>query len=120
MVEFKQVDACCYVRDFVTEPVPGNALRVKINGEEYTLPGAKGSILLNGKPVAMDTHVNDGDILRTSSGKDAEAVLVDIFRYLNINPHDKVGKRLKLLINEAEAQYTTPLLNNDEVKVLFE
>lgn len=108
------------VSDFVAVPASGRELRIKINEEEFVFPGSTGKILLNGREVAEDMPVNDGDIIRTAAGRDAEAVLVDIFRYIAVNPRDSAGKRMKLLVNQEEANFTTPLTYGADVKVLFE
>jgi cell division protein FtsA len=119
-IEFRSRDAVLFVRDFIERPQPGRDLRVKINGEEYTFPGAEGRILLNGEKAVLDAPVKDGDLLISADGKDAEAVLVDIFRHLTLDPQDQAGRKLRLMINNNDAQFTSPLFDGAEVKVAFE
>jgi len=119
-IEFSACDATLFVRDFIFAPRPGNDLRVKINGEEYTFPGAEGRILVNGEKGTIDSPVKDGDLIISGDGKDAKAVLVDVFRHLTVNPPDQGGRRLCLMINDSDAQFTSPLFDGAEVKVTFE
>jgi molybdopterin converting factor small subunit len=119
-LEFSSADALLRISDFASLPREGNNLRIKINGEEYVFPGGHGRIVVNGEKAAMDTVIKEGDSISTQDGKDAEAVLVDIFRYLNVNPQDQVGRKLRLMINDAAAQFTSPLFEGADVKVAFE
>lgn len=119
-IEFEEIPFSCNVKEFVNEPPQGMDLRVKINGEEYVFPGTKGKIFVNGKESGLDTEITNGDVIRTKAGKDAEAVLVDVFRYISIDPQNQLGKKVKLLINGQESQFTSPLCENADIKVLFE
>jgi len=119
-VEFGSLNNNWKIGDFVQTPPAGRDLRVKINGEEYVFPGGKGKILLNGEESSPDVTVRNGDVIETVFGQDAEAALVDVFRFISLDPREQSGKRIKLLINDVESQYTSPLHENAEVKVLFE
>jgi len=119
-VEFKEMEPQWRLKDVISPPSHGRDLRIRINGEEYMFPGGKGKLLRNGEDAAPDDLLHDGDIVRSLMGKDAEAVLVDIFRYISVAPQDQIGKRMKLFIDGQESQFTSPLHDNAEVNVLFE
>jgi cell division protein FtsA len=119
-IEFTALDPEWKVSDVTVGPCRGKDLRVKLNGEEFIFPGGKGKILKNGEETGLDSVLNDGDSVRVINGKDAEAVLVDVFKYLAIEPKDGIGKKIKLLIDGRESQYTSLLHENAEVKVYFE
>lgn len=119
-VELEQLKTSFKAGDFIPAPPAGKNLRILINGEEFMFPGARGKILVNGKEADADTNISDGDIVRTAPGKDAEAILVDIFKYISLEPTDNVGKKIKLLVNSEEAAFTTPLFDGAEVKVGWE
>ncbi|MBN1824097.1 MAG: rod shape-determining protein [Endomicrobiales bacterium] len=119
-VEFKVKDSGVKTGDFIQIPPQGRSLKVKINAEEFVFPGGMGKILLNGREVDENEQVNDGDIIRVWPGRDAEAVLVDIFRYISVDPKDTAGRRIKLFVNQEEANFTTPLTQDADVKVVFE
>lgn len=119
-VKFEIGDPVAKISNFVSVPPAGRYLKIKINGEEFVFPGGPGRILLNGRDVDSEHVVKDGDIIRTVSGRDAEAALVDIFKYISVEPKDTVGKRLKLFVNQEEANFTTPLTEGADVMVSFE
>ncbi|MHB9155635.1 MAG: hypothetical protein ACYC5N_08075, partial [Endomicrobiales bacterium] len=119
-IEFRRIDPTLLVGDLLPLPQQGRELKIRINEEDFVFPGSVGKILLNGREVKEDAEVRDGDILRTAAGRDAEAVLVDIFKYISVEPKDTVGKRLKLLVNQEEANFTTPLTYGADVRVSFE
>jgi cell division ATPase FtsA len=119
VIEFKLLDPQWKIEDIVSPPASGNDLHVKINGEERVIPGRKGTILQNGKEVLPDQLLKDGDIIRTIPGKDSCAVMVDVFRYIAVDPSAQAGKRLRLLLNNHESQFTTPLFEGADIKVLF-
>jgi hypothetical protein len=120
IIEFKLLDPQWKIEDIVAPPPCGKDLRVKINGEDRVIPGGKGIILQNGKEAPADHLLVDGDIIRTIPGKDCNAVMVDVFRYIAVDPAQQAGKRMRLLLNDKESQFTTPLFENADIKVLFE
>ena len=119
-ITYESVKPVVRAGELISVPEKGRDLKIKINEEEFTFPGSHGKIILNGREVSEDAEVSDGDILRTVSGRDAEAVLVDIFRYISLEPRDTAGKRLKLLVNQQEANFTTPLSYDADVRISFE
>lgn len=119
-IEFQSVKPVIKAGDLVSVPEKGRDLKIRINEEEFVFPGSHGRIILNGREVGPEAELNDGDILRTAAGRDAEAVLVDVFKYISLEPRDTAGKRLKLLVNQEEANFTTPLSHGAEVRISFE
>jgi hypothetical protein len=120
-IDFAWIDGAITLGTLVSSyPTSGRDMRVRINGQDYLFPGGQGKILVNGQEAALDTLLRTGDSVRTVPGKDAEAVLVDVFRYITVNPQDQAGKRMKLLINGQESQYTSVLNDNADVSVMFE
>lgn len=118
------------VKEVADLPKEGRSLRIKVNGEEYIFPGGKGKILLNGKEADPEDYVFDGAVIEVHSGKEAEIILADIFRYISLDLENKelltkgnkypLGRRLKLLVNDEEAGFTSPVSNGSEVKIYFE
>jgi cell division protein FtsA len=119
-IVFSTFDQQWKVADVAPEPRNGKDLKVKLNGEEFVFPGGKGKVTRNGEESGYDASLIDGDVIRTFDGKDAEAVLVDVFKYMAIDPTNALGKRIRLFIDGQESQYTSLLHDNAEVKVFFE
>lgn len=119
-VEFRLLEPEWKLSDVVSMPQHGADLKIKINGEEFIFPGGKGKILRNGKEAGLEALIGDGDIIRSVSGKNAEAVLVDVFKFVSLDPNNQIGKKIRLLIDGRESQYTSPLHDNADVNVYFE
>ncbi len=118
------------VKEITDLPREGKNLRIKVNGEEYIFPGGQSRILMNGKEVGPDEYVFDGAVVEVHPGKDAEIIFADIFRYISLDLESRklltrenkypLGKKLKLLINDEEARFTSPLIDGSDVKIYFE
>lgn len=125
------------IKDVADLPTVGKDLRVKVNGEEYIFPGGKGKIFLNGREASPEDRVFDSAVIEIRPGKDAEVILADIFRYVSLELESQEslkligrdnsrlgsrmpGKKLKLLVNDEEARFTSPLADGSEVKIYFE
>lgn len=65
-------------------------------------------VIVNGRPVLLNP------------GRDAQVMLVDLFKHISISTDQAVGKKLRLLLNGQEARFTSPLHHGAEVKVYFE
>jgi len=119
-VEFRALTPSLKLGDLAAAPPPGRGVRIRVNGEAFDFPGGAGKVLVNGREAAPEEEVSDGAIIRLQPGRDAEAVLADVFRYISFEPKDTEGKRLKLLVNSREAGFATPLTEGAEVEVGFE
>jgi hypothetical protein len=119
-IDYKALPATIRVGELLPAPGRGRDLKISINNKEFVLPGISGKIILNGKEVDEYAEVSDGDIVRTVAGRDAEAVLVDLFRYISVEPKETAGKKLRLMVNQQEANFTTPLTYGADVRIVFE
>jgi cell division protein FtsA len=108
------------VKDVVGLPRSGKSLQVRVNGQDFTFPGEPGKIFMNGQEVSADDIIPNGAEVKTVDGKNAEALLVDIFKFISLKMNDESGKKLKLLINGQDARFTSLLEDGHEVKVYFE
>jgi cell division protein FtsA len=115
---FKKIEPVWYIKEFVISAPKGKDLKVKVNGQEYTFNGQEGKILKNGQEVSLDTQVYDGDEIRLIKGKDAECILVDVFKYINVDRNNL--RKIKLFVGGKEANFTTPLYDNAEIEIGFE
>ena len=72
----------------------------------------------NGQEVSLDNQVYDGDEIRLIKGKDAECILVDVFKYINVDRNN--FRKIKLFVGGKESNFTTPLYDNAEIEIGFE
>ncbi|MFH1239196.1 MAG: cell division FtsA domain-containing protein, partial [bacterium] len=108
------------VKDVVGLPKSGKSLQVRVNGEDFTFPGESGKIIMNGQEVSADDMIPNGADIQTIDGKNAEAILVDIFKFISLKMKDESGKKLRLLINGQDARFTSLLEDGHQVEVYFE
>ncbi|MDD5131842.1 MAG: hypothetical protein PHH44_04195 [bacterium] len=108
------------LKEVVPEPLAGRGVRVYINGQEYTIEGQRGKIFMNGQEVSPDEFIINGADIRTTPGKNAELIVVDLLRYITLDVDRNAGKKLKMFVNGREANFTTALSHGAEVKLYFE
>lgn len=108
------------LKEVVPAPLFGRGVRVYINGQEYTIEGQRGKIYMNGQEVSPDEFIINGADIRTIPGKDAELIVVDLLRYISLDVDRNAGKKLKMFVNDREANFTTALPQGAEVKLYFE
>ncbi len=108
------------LKEVVSAPLVGRGVRVYINGQEYTIEGQRGKIYMNGQEVSPDEFIINGADIRTVPGKDAEVIVVDLLRYISLDVDRNPGKKLKMFVNDREANFTTALSQGAEVKLYFE
>jgi hypothetical protein len=67
--------------------------------------------------VGADEELYNGSRI-TFDKKQSNAILSDIFQYIDIKPAS--NKRLIIRVNGEEAGYTTPLSNGSEIELTWE
>jgi len=131
IIEYQVLPEIFYqVKEVTDLPKDGENLRIKVNGEECIFPGGKGKIFLNGKEANPEDYIFDGAVIETQPGKNAEIILADIFRYISLDLENKellsernkypLGRKIKLLVDNEEARFTSPVVDGAEVKIFFE
>jgi cell division protein FtsA len=69
---------------------------------------------------AMTIRANGRRVTLEDPGRDTPIILVDALRHIPINAAAPAGKRLRLLLNGSDAQFTSPLHEGADVQVFFE
>ncbi len=108
------------LKEVVPAPPTGQGVRVSINGQEYTIEGQRGKIYMNGQEVSPEEFIINGADIRTVPGRDAELIVVDLLRYVSLDIDRSTSKKLKMFVNDREANFTTALSQGAEVKLYFE
>lgn len=112
--------ASCKIKDIID--IPGTAEKVHINvgGKDIEITVEPVQIFMNGRPAKPDEFLLDGADLRVYHLKERAVLLSEIFRYIDFDPRDTLGKRMKILVDDLPAGFTTPLVDGSRVNFLFE
>ena len=121
IIEYHFYESTRYqIKDVVGLPRSGKNLKVRVNGEDFAFSGEPGKIFMNRQESSSDDFIPNGAEIMTQDGKDAQAILVDIFRFISLKRDEEAGKKLTLLINGRKARFTSLLEDGSEVNVYFE
>ncbi|MHB1418637.1 MAG: cell division FtsA domain-containing protein [Bacillota bacterium] len=109
------------VADFLKElGWKSRPLRINVNNSPLELPDTMPQIRINGSEAGIDTPVKDGDELSIAPGE-SYLIFSDIFRYIDFNASVSQGSgQLILMINGENAQFTTPLHDEDDLVIRWE
>lgn len=108
------------IKEVLPIPPAGKPMILQINGQEITMEGQKGKFFMNGLEVSPDEFIISGADIKTVPGKDAQLIMVDLLRYVPLSIEQNQGKKLKMLLNGIEANFTTVLTQGAEIKIFFE
>jgi cell division protein FtsA len=97
----------------------GKKISVHLNGNEIVFDGSMPQISLNGKRASISDKIDDGDNITMKIGEDADPILSDLFEFMDIKKEELVGKRMRLLVNNVPARFTTPLRDGNNVTIEF-
>ena len=107
------------IENVLGKPEEGKKISVLLNGNEIVFDGAMPQITLNGKRASLSDKIADGDNIKLKRGEDADPILSDLFEFMNIKKEELVGKRMRLLVNNVPARFTTPLRDGNNVTIEF-
>nr|WP_321496162.1 pilus assembly protein PilM [uncultured Methanolobus sp.] len=107
------------IENVLGKPEEGKKISVLLNGNEIVFDGSMPQITLNGKRASLLDRINDGDNIKLKRGQDADPILSDLFEFMNIKKEELVGKRMRLLVNNVPARFTTPLRDGNDVTIEF-
>jgi cell division protein FtsA len=107
------------IENILGKPEEGKKISVVLNGNEIVFDGSMPQIGLNGKRASLSDRIDDGDNITLKMGEDADPILSDLFEFMDIKKEELVGKRMKLLVNNVPARFTTPLRDGNNVTIEF-
>ena len=108
------------IRDLIDIPRNREKMRVSVDGRDLELAVDTVQVLMNGQPVNPDEFIIDGADIRVFRAAKRTVMLSEIFRYIEIDPQLIKGKRLRIVVNDAPAGFTTPLSEGARVSISFE
>ncbi|MDK2825842.1 cell division protein FtsA [Methanolobus vulcani] len=107
------------IENILGKPEEGKKISVVLNGNEIVFDGSMPQIGLNGKRASLSDRIDDGDNITLKMGEDADPILSDLFEFMDIKKEELVGKRMRLLVNNVPARFTTPLRDGNNVTIEF-
>jgi len=108
------------VRDVVEAAEGFDTMRITVDDKDVSLMINRSQVLMNGRTVSADEFIIDGADIRVYGIKEKKVLLSDIFRYIDIDPQQVVGKRIRIFVDDAPAGFTTPISDGSRVRLLFE
>lgn len=108
------------IKDVVHIPEGTKAMHITVGAQEIEMLIEPVQIFMNGRLVTPDEFLIDGAEIKVYLLKEQKVLLSEIFRYIDFNPMEALGKRMKILVNDMPAGFTTPLTEGSRVRIMFE
>ena len=105
------------VKDLINAHNEVASIRVRVNGRDIEIPYGSREVRINGHSASLDDVVEDGDIIEIGNHVGAP-ILSYVLKYVEIDK--KASGRLRMLVNDKDAKFTTPLHDGDRVEIFFE
>ncbi|MCM8801408.1 MAG: rod shape-determining protein [Candidatus Omnitrophica bacterium] len=121
VVEFAQDTPTFYrIKDVIDLPQDNQSIRINVDGRDINIEFSPVEIFMNGRQVKPDEFLIDGADIRVYNLKERRILLSEIFRYIDLDLESARGKRLRILVNDSPAGFTTHLTEGAKVRILFE
>ena len=108
------------VKDVVETTEESKKMRVRVGDKDIVIDIEPLQIFMNGHQVKPEEFLIDGADIKVYRLKADKVMLSEIFRYIDFNPNEAFGKKMKILVNDLPAGFTTALTEGSRVKILFE
>lgn len=108
------------IKDVVNIPEGTRTMHITVSGKEIDMLVEPAQIFMNGRMVSPDEFLVDGAEIKVYILKEQQILLSEIFRYIDFNPNEALGKRMKIMVNDMPAGFTTPLTEGSRVRINFE
>ncbi len=120
-VEFSRHQPTSYrIRDIVPLEGREETVQISVNGEAVVAPVKTVQVTMNGQDVSADEFVIDNADIRVSRAAQRSLLLSDIFNYVPFDARQGAGKRLRILVDDVPAGFTTAVKDGSSVRVFFE
>jgi hypothetical protein len=121
MIEFSREQPTSYrIRDVIDIPEAADAIKINVNGQDIEVYISACQVFMNGSQVRPDEFLIDGADISVYYSKRREAMLSDIFKYINVDTAGVLGKRMSFFVDDAPAGFTTNVCDGARVRILFE
>ena len=108
------------IKDIVETTETSEKMRVRVGDQDIIIDIEPQQIFMNGHQVKPEEFLIDGADIKVYRLKARKVMLSEIFRYIDFNPHEAFGKKMKILVNDLPAGFTTALTEGSRVKIIFE
>lgn len=108
------------IKDVVDIPDAIEKVHINVAGKDIEMHLEPVQIFINGRQAKPDEFLIDGADIRVYHLKERKVLLSEIFRYIDFDPRKTLGKRMRILVNDLPAGFTTPLAEGARVRFLFE
>ncbi len=108
------------IKDIIDLPEGQKKLNINVDGKDLEIVVEPVQVFMNGHQVRPEEFVIDGADIRVYSLRERQILLSEIFRYIDFDPQRAVGKRIKILVNDQPAGFTTPLKEGARVNIILE
>ncbi len=120
-IEFSSGEPTYYrIKDVVDTCAGFENMHISVDNRDIEVTIEKVQVFMNGNHVTAEEFLIDRADIRVYSVKERKVLLSEIFKYVEIDPQKLAGKRIKILVNDAPAGFTTPLEDGSRVRLLFE
>ena len=105
----------------VVDTSPGfEKMHINVDNRDIEVVIEKVQVFMNGHRVSPEEFLIDGADIQVYFVKERKVILSEIFKYIEIDPQKVAGKRMTILVDDAPAGFTTPLVDGCRVRLLFE
>ncbi|MFH1398074.1 MAG: cell division FtsA domain-containing protein [Candidatus Omnitrophota bacterium] len=108
------------IKDIIDLPEGPKKLNINVDGKDLEIAVEPVQVFMNGHQVSPEEFVIDGADIRVYSLRERQILLSEIFRYIDFDPQRAVGKRMKILVNDQPAGFTTLLKEGSRVNIILE
>jgi hypothetical protein len=108
------------IRDVVDIPEGVDSININVNGKDIEMYTRKVQVFMNGHEVKPDEFLIDGADITVYYSKQHQALVSDIFRYIDVDASEALGKRMRLFVDDAPAGFTTNVSEGARVRIVFE
>lgn len=108
------------IKDVLEMPEYSGGMVINVDGKDIEIALETVQVYMNGQKVSPEEFLIDGADIKVYYLKDRQVLLSEIFKYIEFDPYKSLGKKLKIMVNDVPAGFTTPLRHGSRVEILFE
>jgi hypothetical protein len=108
------------IKDVVDCPSECQKIHINVDDKDIEVVIDTVQVFMNGHQTSPDEFLIDGADIRVYRVKERKILLSEIFRYVDVDPQRILGKRMRILVDDHPAGFTTPLIEGSRVRLIFE